>query len=493
MGTSNSPHRALPCVKLKIPLSLGHAESLVMRIACLLAPHLPVQVERKRDPALDGRPVIVGGRPWDPGAVLDRCPAAEAAGVRVGMRLARAEALCPAAAFLPADEPAYHAAHRALETALRRFTDRVETAGPGLLFADVTGLERPFGSVARLARHLVKEAEQTSGLDVRLGLADHRFTAEQAARAANPGRWCWVPPDQERAFLSPLPLSTLLADPEVLRRLHLLGIHTLGALAALPRLALIRQFGSQAGFLHDLASGNDPRAVYADAPPLVLDGAWTFDPPVADRRPLAAQVGRIVAVLAADLSRRGYQAEGIRISLEDEKGQSYAASAPVEPPTADPDRLTRRGVALLERVNLFRPVVEVVVTLYPLRPAHLGATQLALFTGPADARRSRLQEVLRRLRERFGEMIIVVASLLGPPPPRAVHVTIGPDGLPRALVLPDRILPVAQVYEHWRERRRWWARPVRRDYYRLETDDGRVRVVFRDLEGERWWLERRYL
>lgn len=120
--------------------------------------------------------------------------------------------------------------------------------------------------------------------------------------------------------LSPLPLSTLPADPEVLRRLHLLGSRTLGALAALPRLALIRQFGSQAGFLQDLASGSDPQAVYAGAPPLVLDGAWAFEPPVADRGPLAAQVGRIVGVLAADLSRRGYQAEGMRVRLEDEEG-----------------------------------------------------------------------------------------------------------------------------------------------------------------------------
>jgi hypothetical protein len=50
---------------------------------------------------------------------------------------------------------------------------------------------------------------------------------------------------------------------------------------------------------------------------------------------------------------------------------------------------------------------------------------------------------------------------------------------------------VAQIYEHWRERRRWWARPRRRDYYRAETDDGQMRVVFRDLESDRWWLERR--
>lgn len=189
---------------------------------------------------------------------------AEAVGVRPAMRLSQAEALCPAALFLPADEPACLAAHRALEESLRHFTDRVETAGPGLLFADVAGLERPFGSDARLARQLAKEAERATGLEVRVGLAGNRFSAEQAACAAGPGGWYVVPPGQEQAFLSPLPLSTLPADAETLRRLHLLGVRTLGTLAALPRPALIRQFSPQAGFLHDLASGRDPRPVHAD-------------------------------------------------------------------------------------------------------------------------------------------------------------------------------------------------------------------------------------
>jgi nucleotidyltransferase/DNA polymerase involved in DNA repair len=71
-----------------------------VRIICLLAPHLPVQVERQADHALDQRPLVVGGRPWDAGAVLDCCAQASAAGVRPGMRLAQAEHLCPTARFV---------------------------------------------------------------------------------------------------------------------------------------------------------------------------------------------------------------------------------------------------------------------------------------------------------------------------------------------------------------------------------------------------------
>ncbi|MGD1993822.1 MAG: DNA polymerase Y family protein [Anaerolineae bacterium] len=462
-----------------------------MKIICLLAPHLPVQVERRGDPGLDDRPLVVGGRPWDPGAVLDCCPTAAAAGVWPGMRLTQAEALCPTARFLPADEAAYQAAHRTLDQVPRQFTNRVETAGLGFLFADGSGLGRSIGSDARLVRHVAREAERASGLDVRVGLAGDRFTAEQAARAAPAAGWCPVLPGQARAFLSPLPLSTLPAEPEVLRRLHLLGVRTLGALAGLPRPAVVRQFGPQAGYLHDLAAGRDSRPLQPDAPPLVLEGGHAFEPPVASRGPLAAQAERIVDALAADLARRGYQAQGLRLRLEDEMGNTHTASAPVEPPSADPGRLVRKADVLLERVDLVHPVVDVKVILYPLRPAHLGVTQLALFTSPTDARRRRLQEAICRLRERFGEMIIVVASLLAPPPPRPIQVTRDPQGQPRALVWSDHIRPVAQIYEHWRERRRWWARPRRRDYYRAETDDGQMRVVFRDLESDRWWLERR--
>jgi DNA polymerase-4 len=369
----------------------------------------------------------------------------------------------------------------------------VETAGLGLAFADVAGLERTLGPDGRLAGELAQDAGRAAGVGIRVGVAGQRFVAEQAARAARSGSGRAVPPGRERALVGPLPLSVLPAEAEFVRRLHMLGVRNLGALAALPQLALVRQFGPPAGFLHELASGRDPRPIQPDAPPLVLEGRHDFEPPVADRGSLIAWAGRLLADLAADLSRRGYQAEGLRVELEDEIGDVIGAAAGVEPPSADTQRLARRAAALLEGQSPARPVVALKLYLYPLRPAHLGASQLALFTAAADHRMSRLQEVLRRLRERFGEMVIMVASLLGPPPPRAIQVTCTAEGSPRSLVWPDRILPVARVYEHWRERRRWWTLPVERDYYRAETVDERVRVLFRDRRNDRWWLERRHL
>jgi len=227
-------------------------------------------------------------------------------------------------------------------------------------------------------------AGQASGLDVRVGLGSGKFVAEQAARAAQPGSGCLVPPGEERAFVSSLPLSALPADLEMRRRLHLLGVRTLGALAALPRLAVVRQFGSHAGPLHDLARGIDPRPVHEEAPPLALARMRTFNDSLSDRAPLLAHADQMAAELAETLSRRGYQAEGLRLRLEEESGEEHAAGMPVKPPSADAGKLSRLAGRLLGGLTVAGPVTAFSLTVYPLRSFHLGATQLALFAGAPD-------------------------------------------------------------------------------------------------------------
>ncbi len=492
-----------------------------MKVACLLMPHLPVQVERRHNPSLAPFPLVVGGRPWDAGAVLDCCPEAVSAGVTSGMRLSQAEALCPGARFVVADENTYHAIHEALFGAADCFTPTVETSALGLLYAEVSGLERRFGPDAEMIRRLLLAMDEAlrQGLsrakpqearpaqsrspefDVRVGLASSKFVAEQAARAARPASQCIVPSSEEQAFLSPLPLSTLPVDPEMLRRLHLLGIHTLGTLAALPHLAIVHQFGPHAGPLHDLSHGVDPRPISTIKPPLQLSRTRAFNDPLANRAPLLAHTDQMVVELAGTLSRRGYQAEGLRLRLEEENGKEHTSGTSIKPPSAEPDKLSRLAGSLLSRQSPGGPIVSLSLTIYPLRPFHLGTTQLSFISNqtgsPLDltqpGRGESLRETVRLLRERFGEMIVVAASLLGPPPPQPVQVTTGPGGLPRAVAWSDRIREVTAIHETWREDTHWWSRPVERDYFRLETGDGQVRVIFHDLRSNRWLLERRHI
>jgi len=477
-------------------------------VACLLIPHLPVRVERRRDPSLSSAPLIVGGRRWDEGAVLDCCPRASAAGVEPGMRLSQAETLCPEARFLPADQEAYDAVHQALIDSARRLTPTTETDELGLVYVDVSGLKRRFDDDAGTARWLMEEATSAAALDVQVGLGSGKFVTQQAARAAQPGEPAVVPPGEEKAYLSPLDIAVLPLDPEMERRLRLLGVRTLGSFARLPRTAVLRQFGSAAGALHDLACGQDARPVHADAPPLRLERSHRFVHPVSDRTPLLAHLKRMVDDAAAEIDRRGYQAEGLQLELEELEDGRHAVGKPVKPPSASADQLYRLGARMLGTLSVGAPVIGLTLIIYPLRPFHVGASQLTLFDAQAASPGAQptfgraLRETLRRLWDRFGELSILVASLAVAPSPSPIQVTTDRGGLPRAVIWRERIWEVRTIYEHWRERRRWWARPIARDYFRLEItggstpaaqSPGRMKVVFRDREADQWYVERRYV
>jgi nucleotidyltransferase/DNA polymerase involved in DNA repair len=413
------------------------------------------------------------------------------------MRLSQAEALCPDARFVPADEEAYNAAHDVLVDAARRFTSIVETKKLGLILTEVSSLKRRFDDEAELAHRLVQETSESSGLDVCLGLGGTRFVAEQAAQAARSGEACVVPPEDKQAFLSPLDISALPLDPEMERRLRSLGVRTLGAFTSLPRLAVIRQFGSHAGALYDMACGEDDRPVQADAPPLQLSRSHTFVDPVNNRAPLLAHVTRMTDDLGRELSYRGYQAEGMRLETEEICGETNTLGKSVKPPSSNADQLSRLGARMLGSITIGGPVAYLSLIVYPLRPFHLGATQLTLFDGASPEEVSTfsrtLRETLRRLWARFGELSVVVASLVIPPKPSPIQVTTDRNDLPRAIVWREHIREVRCVYELWRERRRWWGHPIERDYFRLGLEDGQMRVVFRDVRTNRWLLERRHI
>jgi hypothetical protein len=201
--------------------------------------------------------------------------------------------------------------------------------------------------------------------------------------------------------------------------------------------------------------------------------------------------------LAEELNRRGYQAEGVRLEVKEACGKGDAIGKPVKPPSSSADQLSRLSARILGSLTVGGPVADLSITIYPLRPFHLGATQLALFSGgtarDVSTFNRALRETLRRLWERFGELSVVVASLVIPPKPCPIQVTTDRDGLPRAIVWRERIREVRCVYELWRERKRWWGRPIERDYFRLELHDGQMRIVFRDVQANRWLLERRHI
>ncbi len=255
-----------------------------MRFACVRAEHLPTRIETLSQPELVNKPLVIL-RAWDD-SVLDTSPDAEATGVQPGDSRRRVEQLCPQAVVLPAHETLYQSRHNALTSALLNFTDAVESGGLGEVYIETSALSHTFSSEPVLAEQIMAQTRQVLDFLPAVGIASNKFTALQAACQASPetDHVAVVPKGDERRFLSSFPL-TMLPDPplELLRRLHLFGITTLGGFAELPHTAVVMQFGAECGFFHDLARGIDPRPLSPQSPPPMLNRSLAFADPLMDR------------------------------------------------------------------------------------------------------------------------------------------------------------------------------------------------------------------
>ena len=167
------------------------------------------------------------------------------------------------AIVVPPRFDAYVAASRELFELFRRMAPSVEGLGLEEAFLDVRGLERILGSPREIAVRLRREARERVGLPLSVGVARTKHLAKIASRNAKPDGLLVVEPEDELAFLHPLPVEELWGvGPKTAPKLHAHGIITTGQLADLPEATLVSILGRAAGRqLHALANNRDPRRV----------------------------------------------------------------------------------------------------------------------------------------------------------------------------------------------------------------------------------------
>ncbi|MEV6595604.1 DNA polymerase IV [Actinoplanes sp. NPDC051346] len=215
-------------------------------------------VEQRDDPRLRGRPVLVGG-----GVVLAASYEAKAFGVRTPMGLAQARALCPQAIVVPPRMTAYSAASKAVFEVFRDTTPIVEGISIDEAFLEVGGLHRIRGTPAQIAAALRTRVRERVGLPITVGVARTKFLAKVASGVGKPDGLLVVPPDEELAFLHPLPVERLWGvGPVTAGKLRDRQIRTVAHVARIGEAALVAILGAHAGrHLHALAHNRDPRRV----------------------------------------------------------------------------------------------------------------------------------------------------------------------------------------------------------------------------------------
>jgi nucleotidyltransferase/DNA polymerase involved in DNA repair len=409
-----------------------------MRLLHLAWPHLALRLARGRDPAIPAAgPLILGGRPWDDGVVLDASPEAAALGVRRGIPLGQAHRLAPEAVFLPPAPAADAAAVEAALDALAAFSPGIAGATDpgdrafGSLEVQVDGLEALWGPEPALVGKIRAALAPLLPGTPRAGIAGTRFAAALAA-ATGPGPATvpavLVPPGDDAAFLAPFPASALTRDPEVRGRLARFGLVTIGAVAALPRSALVARFGTEEGArLHDRSNGVETDPFRPRRAPERLALAIALDEPVAGLEALRFVLRRLATALAAQLDARGEASGRARLvatldpTFAPGRLPSPGAGLPtvelaqrLPEPTADPEAIERLLLERLEREPPALPVVRLELELLDVAAA--AGRQLALFTPQANAV-ARLGWQLARLAVRFGEGRVGRVSIADPEAP----------------------------------------------------------------------------
>ncbi len=489
------------------------------RIACLVMPRFLVEVCLRANPSLAGRPIAVAE-----GASRREIAAAgsDAVGVQIGMTPKQARAACPGLVVVARDEAAERAAVTELLDALETCGPNVEGRAPGLCYFDATNL--PAGEAGSIGAAMAVAG--ALGFASAAAVADDKFTARCAASVDARGA-ALVPVDGSAAFLKPLPMRLLPLSPGDVDRFDLLGLRTIGQIAALPPGPLAARFGERARAYAKLARGQDDEPLRPRRSQDIYEERFAFDDAIDRLEPLLFALRGCIADLTARLAGAAQVCDKVDLVLDtatERAGSILTIPIMLAEPTASAATVFDLArIALESRENL--GAVEAMIV--RAAPCGLPPPQLTLFDGASASRRAALAATLARLRATLEPDDVVTVeptparSRLPERMQRAVPVAspqqfeaeavddkrrplhtnekASAAAVRRAwapalrLISPPKLIDAPQdpsaCAGPFRLSESWWERPVDRDYYQLMDRAGGLLLVFRDLCDGRWYLQ----
>jgi DNA polymerase IV len=373
-------------------------------------------IEQRDRPELRGKPVIVGASSAR-GVVAAASYEARAFGVRSAMPGFRARELCPDGIFLPSDMAKYSAASAEVHAVFEQFTPLIEPIALDEAFLDVTQSAHLFGGPVELARTLKAKVQERVGLVVSCGLAVNKLVAKIACRLGKPDGLYWVPPDQTRALLAPLPLRWLWGvGPVTEAALRETGLSTLGELAEADPRALRSALGDRAAALIALARGEDDRPVEAELAAKSYGEENTFERDISDRETVTQALTSHAQAVARRLRHDSVQGRTVTVKIKLARARStalsrvFAKEGPNYPlltrsktlpqATDDGAAIRKIAIALWDAAAIDEPVRLLGVSVSQLSDA--AETQLDLFASDEVIRARKLGPAVDHIRERFG-------------------------------------------------------------------------------------------
>jgi DNA polymerase-4 len=390
------------CPACGSPKLLRHPELERLAVAHVDCDAFYATIEKRDDPALADKPVIVGGR--QRGVVLTACYVARTFGVRSAMPMFEARRLCPDATVVRPDMQKYARVGAQVRRFMFDLTPLVEPVSIDEAFMDLSGTERLHGIwPAKALAGFADRVEREIGITVSIGLSCNKFLAKIASDLDKPRGFAVIGDGEAAAFLAPRPVTQISGVGKVAqKRLAADGFRTVGDLQRASAADLTRRYGAEGARLGRLARGIDDRPVRAERETKSISAETTFDQDIAEFRALEQRLWRLSEKASARL--KGSQLAGATVTLKlktaDFRLRTRAQS--FGHPTQLAAKIFACGRALLIREadgTRYRLIGIGVSALTPAIPGDIADL--------IDRRSADAELAIDRLRARFGDEAVV--------------------------------------------------------------------------------------
>ncbi len=399
---SDVAETAARCPACGSPKVLRHPELDQLAVAHVDCDAFYATIEKRDDPSLADRPVIVGG--GQRGVVLTACYVARTFGVRSAMPMFEARRLCPSATVVRPDMAKYARVGAQVRLMMHDLTPLVQPVSIDEAFMDLAGTERLHGTMAaKSLAGFADRVEREIGITVSIGLSCNKFLAKIASDLDKPRGFAVIGGSEAAGFLATRPVTQIFGVGKVAQaRLAADGYRTVGDLQRASTADLMRRYGAEGTRLSRLAHGIDDRPVRAERDTKSISAETTFDADIAEFRQLELRLWRLCEKVSARLKSNALAGATVTLKLKTADFRLRTRAQSFGQPTQLAARIFACGRDLLARETNGTRYRLIGIGVSGLEPAAPGD-----FADLIDRRSADAERAIDQLRARFGDDAVV--------------------------------------------------------------------------------------
>jgi len=365
-------------------------------------------IEQRDNPALGGKPVVVGADPkkGKGRGVVSTCSyEARKFGVHSAMPISIAYKRCPNAIFLPVDMEKYSYVSSQIQRVLYDFTPDIEPASIDEFSLDITGSWHLFATPLATCKLIKSRIKQEIQLTASVGLAPTKMAAKIASDLNKPNGLIEVTQEDLLDFLWPLEVDRIWGLGEKTKLvLNDAGIRTIGDLAKRDVKELISLFGKNGEYFWQLAWGRDEREVKIEIEAKSISNETTFDKDTSNRTMVESALLTLCEKVSGRLRLEGLKGKTITLKIRLEGFHTYTRATTINSATNFVDVIYREIKRLYDDFKTKGKMIRLVgVKVSNLVPADF---QDSLFKDNQDEKRESIHKAIDKIKEKFGDEVI---------------------------------------------------------------------------------------